>query len=122
MLFFTLVLVPLLNHHLRRNLARDLLTKLFPVYYHYNTGLAITAGIAAALSGLAQEAMAMAILGASFVFARTHLFRAIRALQPTDENIGHADLHYRLLHGVSTGLNFAQMAAAVWVLIHLLNG
>ncbi len=122
MLFFSFLLVPLLRRHLARPAARDLLRQLFPLYYHYNTALAIVAGIATALSSFAQEAVALAILGASFVFARIHLLRAIGALQPTNADRNPPDIQFRLLHGVLMALNLGQMAAAAVVLVRLLGG
>lgn len=122
MLFFSFVLVPVLRRRLARPVSRELLRQLFPLYYHYNTALAIIAGTAAALASFAQEAVAMAILGASFVFARIHLLRAIGALQPTDADHKAPDIQFRLLHGVLMALNLGQMAAAAVVLVRLLGG
>jgi hypothetical protein len=122
MLFFSFLLVPLLRHHLARPAARDLLRQLFPLYYHYNTALSIVAGIATALSSFAQEAVALAILGASFVFARVHLLRAIGALQPANSDPNPPGIQFRLLHGVLMVLNLGQMAAAAVVLVRLLDG
>jgi len=122
MLFFSLLLVPLLKRHLGGPVASDLQRQLSAPYYHYNTALAIAAGIATALSGLAQDAVALAILGASFVFTRTHLLRAIRALQPSDDDDGATNLRFRALQGASGALNLGQMAATAVVLVRLIGG
>ncbi len=122
MLFFSLLLIPLLKRYLGGPAARDLQRRLSVPYYHYNTALAIAAGIATALSGLAQDAMALAILGASFVFTRTHLLRAIGALQPSDNDRGAVKLQFHLLQGASMTLNLGQMAATAVVFVRLLGG
>ncbi len=120
MIAFTFLIVPMLRRVLKRELARNVLRRLFPAYYHYNTALAIAAGIAAALTEFRQEAVALAILGATFVFARTHLLRAIRTLQPADDSDHAPDVRFKIVHGLSLLLNLAQMIATAVLMVRLM--
>ena len=117
MVAFTFFVIPVLRRALKRQLVRDLLQRLFPAYYHYCTGFAVAAGIACALTPYRREAIALAILGATFVFARTHLLRAIRALQPDTNQ--EPDLRFRLVHGFSMLLNLAQIVIAAILLVRI---
>ena len=119
MISITFFIIPFLRRRLKREVARDLLSRLFPAYYFYNTGLSIAAGMATALTGNRHEAVALAILGATFIFARTHLLKAIRAFQPAVGSDEPVSTRFKLIHGFSILLNLAQIAVSGYLLARL---
>ena len=120
MVFFSFIVLPKLRKALDPEIARTLITRLFVVYYAYCASLAMVAGVAIAFGARPFDAGAMAITGACFIFARTHLLPAIRRAQKRREINPRDQRAFRALHLISVLLNLAQIVVVAWVVIRFL--
>lgn len=119
LLAITFFVAPLLHRYLKKEIAAALTLRLFPVTQIYYTVLALMTGVFLGIDGYARMALASAILAASFVFCRTHLLRAIRAMYP---GVGEsAGFRFRLLRSAAVLIVCLQSVTAVWILLALLR-
>ncbi len=116
MVVFSFVLAPLVFLKLPAETAGPFIRQVFPWYYLFVLGVAAFGALAltAEAPGLA---LVMAGVAAAGVVARQVLMPAINASRDRElAGDPAAGRRFALLHKSSVVINFAQMAAAAWVL------
>lgn len=107
MTFFSAVAAPLVFTKLAPADAGRFIREVFPWYYLYGGVLSVVAAVSLALAGQTAAALAAAIAGAGFAFARQVLMPQIN--QARD---GGRQARFNRLHRLSVSINLAQ-----WLLI-----
>ena len=122
MVFFSFIFAPLVFAKLPRPDAGRFIREVFPVY-HLAVGVAgivALAALAASPSRHAVEFIVITAVAVAAIFARRVILPRAGALRDRAE-AGDADAGARFhrLHGASTVLNLAQLAAVLFVLVRL---
>lgn len=118
MLFFAVVVAPLVFRYLPADMAGTFLRGLFPRYYDV---LAVATFIAAALSFEPWPAVVLLVVALLFLFSRFWLMPRINAARDAEPE-GGSDKRFRHLHGTSVLINLAQMIALLVVVIQVSRG
>ncbi len=118
MLFFALVVTPVLFRRMSREAAGEALRPLFPAYYSV---LGCAAAVAAVLyavdvSPASLNANLLAAVAAGFFLARFVLLPRINAVRPAP---GTTSAEFSRLHRLSVVLNLAQLLIVLYILVTL---
>lgn len=119
MVFFAVVMAPLVFTKLPAQTAGQFIRQVFPVYYLW--GMAVSGfALLMALGANLVDVILLALVGLGFVYARQLLMPEIDrqrdAAQAGDED---AKRRFAGLHRQSVVINVVQMLVLIWVFIHL---
>lgn len=109
MLFFSIAVAPTIFMVLPAEWSAVYVRKFFPKYFLF---LGITSAIAAALHGVAWVQLSLGICAVVFFFS---VFWLTPRINLAKDNKQHN--MFNMLHYTSVGLNLAQLAVMIWVLI-----
>ena len=109
MLFFSVAVAPTIFMVLPAEWSAAYVRKFFPKYFLF---LGITSAIAAALHSAALVQMSLGLCAAVFFFS---VFWLTPRINLAKDNKQHKT--FNVLHYTSVGLNLAQLALMIWILI-----
>ncbi len=115
MVAFSFLFAPLVFIKLPAETAGPFIRAVFPWYYLFVLGVAALAALALAAGG-AGPWLVMAAVAAAAVVAREVLMPAINRARDRQLAGEGSAARFDWLHRGSVAINFAQMAAAAWVL------
>ena len=122
MLFFTLVMTPLVFAHLPRETAANFMRAVFPIYYLAMAGVTAVAAASQVLRSR-SDAFLLALVCATFlvlhqwVLPRTAKLRG--RMQEGDEKAARP---FARLHRLSVMINTVQIVIVTLVLVHITTG
>ena len=113
MIFFSLVLAPMIFKILDAEYAGKFVRKIFPYYYFVNLiFLSIAIILFIIISSLEINFYITLVLAISFIFAQFFLMPMINKLKDNNE-----EKKFKYAHGASVIINFIQMIVLIYLLI-----
>ena len=119
MAFFSFVVARLVFRQLEREAAAAFMRAAFPRYYDWMGGTAVVAALSAAAVARV-ESLLMGVVAVAFLLLRFVLLPALNGhRERRAAGDPGAEAAFKRLHGLSMAVNFAQMAAAAFVMARL---